>query len=70
VRGKRENRTSCVGVNDEREQGPRGGGDRPPSERRGDSITLLGKSHQRGGEGLVVDPTMMALVLRIQSPEV
>jgi len=34
------------------------------------SISPLGKSHQGGGEGVVVDPTMISLVLRFQSPEV
>jgi len=37
---------------------------------RGDSITPLVRSHQGGGEGVVVDPTMISLVLRFQSPEV
>jgi len=46
-----ENRTSCAGVNDEREQEPRGGGGRPQRERRGDSITPLGRRHQEGEEG-------------------
>jgi len=47
-----------------------GGGDTPQRERRGDSITLLGRGHQGEGEGMVVDPTMISLVLRFQSPEV
>ena len=58
------------GVNDERKQELRGGGGRPQRERRGDSITPLGRSHQGGGEGEVVDPMMISLVLRFQLPEV
>jgi len=46
------------------------GVDRPLREKRGDSITPLGRSHQGGGEGGVVDATMISLVLRFQSPEV
>jgi len=42
----------------------------PRKERRGDGITLLGRSHQGRGEGEVVDPTIISLVLRFQSPEV
>jgi len=57
-------------VNDKQEQEPRGGGGRPLRERRGGSITPLGKSHQGAGEGVVVNPTMISLVLRFQSPEV
>ena len=37
---------------------------------RGCSIAPLGKSHQGGGEGVVVDPTMISLIFRFQSPEV
>ena len=29
----------------------------PQKERRGDSMTPLGRSHQGRGEGVVVDPT-------------
>jgi len=43
------------GVNDEQEQEPNRGGGRPQRERRGCSITPLGKSHQGGGEGVVVE---------------
>ena len=57
-------------VKDEQEREPRGGGGRPQRERRGDSITPLGRSHQGGGEGVVVDSTMIFLVLRFQSSEV
>jgi len=53
-----------------RKQEPHGGGGRPQRERRGCSIAPLGRSHQGGGEGVVVDPTMISLVLRFQSPEV
>ena len=70
MRGKGEEPNFMSGVNDEREQEPRGGGCRPQSERRGDSITPLGGSHQGGGEGAVVDPTMIFLVLRFQLQEV
>jgi len=42
------------GVNDEQEQEPHGGGGRPQRERRGCSIAPLGRSHQGGGEGVVV----------------
>jgi len=59
-----------VGLNDEQECEPHRGGSRPQRERRGYGITLLGRSHQEGGEGVVVDPTMIALLLRFQSPEV
>jgi len=59
-----------VGVNDEQEQEPRGGGGRPQRERRGCSIAPLGRSHQGGGEGVVVNSMMIFLVLRFQSPEV
>jgi len=45
-------------------------GVRPHRERRGCSIAPLGRNHQGGGEGVVVDPTMISLVLRFQSPEV
>jgi len=55
VRGKGENWTSWAGVNDEQEQEPRRGGGKPLRERRGDSITPLGRSHQGGGEGVVVE---------------
>ena len=65
-----ENGTSGAGVNDEREQEPHRGGGRPQRERRGESITPLGRGHQGGAEGVVVDPTMISLVLRFQSPEV
>jgi len=58
------------GVNDEREQEPCDGGGRPQRVRRGDSITPLGRCHEGGGEGVVVDSTMISLVLRFQSPEV
>jgi len=44
-----------AGVNDEQEQEPRRGGGKPLRERRGDSITPLGRSHQGGGEGEVVE---------------
>jgi len=43
---------------------------RPQRERRGYGITPLGRSHQGGGEEMVVDPTMISLVLRFESPEV
>ena len=43
-----------MGVNDEQEQ-PRGEGSRPLRERRGCSIAPLGRSHQGGGEGVVVE---------------
>jgi len=59
-----------VGVNDEQERGPSREGGRPPRERRGYGITPLGRSHQGGGEGAVVDPTMISLVLRFQLLEV
>ena len=42
----------------------------PRKERWGDSVTPLGRSHQGGGEAGVVDPTIISLVLRFQSPEV
>jgi len=58
------------GVNDEQEREPRRGGGKPQRERRGYSIPPLGRSHQVGGEGVVVDATMISLVLRFQSPEV
>jgi len=70
MRGKGGEPNFMSGVNDEREQEPRGGGGRPQRERRGDGITPLGRSHQGGGEGVVVDPTMISLVLRFQSREV
>jgi len=70
VRGKRGEPNFISGVNNEQEQAPRGGGGRPLRERRGGSIALLGKSHQGGGKGVVVDPTMISLMLRFQSPEV
>jgi len=57
-------------VNDVQEQEPRGGGGIPQWERRGDGITPLGRSNQGGGEGAVVDPMMISVVLRFQSPEV
>jgi len=57
-------------VNDEQEREPRRGGGRPQRERRGYGVTPLGRSHQGGGEGAVVDLTMISLVLRFQSPEV
>ena len=69
--GVRGGEPNCMsGVKDEREQEPHGGGGRPQRERRCDSITPLGRSHQGGGEGEGVDPTMISLVLRFQSPEV
>jgi len=43
---------------------------RPQRERRGNSFTPLGRSHQGGGERVVVDPTIISLMLRFQSPEV
>jgi len=43
------------GVNDEQEQEPRTGGGRPLREMRGDSVTPLGRSHQGGGETVVVE---------------
>ena len=55
MRGKGENWTSWAGVNDEQEQEPRRGEDKPLRERRGDSITPLGRSHQGGGEGVVAE---------------
>ena len=55
MRSKRENRTSLARVNDEQEQEPCGGGGRPQRERRGDSVTPLDRSHQGGGEGVVVE---------------
>ena len=58
------------GVNDQRKPEHRNGGGRPQRERRGYSIAPLDRSDQGGGEGLVVDPTMISLVLRLQSPEV
>jgi len=58
------------GVNDEQEREPRRGGGRLKRERRGYGFTPLGRSHQGGGEGAVVDPTMISLVLSFQSPEV
>jgi len=57
-------------VNNQQEQEPRGRGGRPLRQRRAGSITPLGKSHQGGGEGVVVDPTIISQVLRFQSPEV
>jgi len=39
VRGKGESRTSCAGVNDEREQEPQGGEACAPQERRKDGLT-------------------------------
>jgi len=45
-------------------------GDKPPREMSGDGITLIGRSHQGEGEGGVVDPRIISLVLRFQSPEV
>ena len=36
----------------------------PRGESRGYGITPLGRSHQVGGEGGVVDPTMISLMLR------
>jgi len=68
VRG--DTQTSSAGVNEEQEQEPRGEGGRPQRERRGDSGTPLGRSHEGGGEGVVADLTMISLVLRFQSPEV
>ena len=71
VRGKGENRTSWAGVNDEWEQEPHGGkGEGPRKERRGGGITLLGQSHQGGGEGGVEELRIISLVLRFQLPEV
>ena len=55
VWGNGENLTSCVGVNDKQEQEPCRGGGKPLRERRGDSITPLGRSHHGGGEGVVVE---------------
>ena len=70
VRGKGKEPNFMSEVNHEQEQEPGGGEGRPQWERRGDTITPLGRSHQGGGEGVVVDPTMISLVLRFQSPEV
>jgi len=53
-----------------RNKNPLEEGGKPLRERRGDSITPLGRSHQGGGEGVVVDPTIISLVLRFQSPKV
>jgi len=63
-------RVVTAGVNDQQEQEPHGAGGRPQRERRGCGIAPVGRSHQGGGEGVVVDPTMISLVLRFQSPEV
>jgi len=38
VRGKKENQTSCAGVNDERKQEPQGGEASVPQERREDGL--------------------------------
>ena len=70
MRGKGGELNLMSEVNDEQEQEPLGGGGRALRERSGGSITPLGKSHQGGGEGVVVNPTMISLVLRFQSPEV
>ena len=43
------------GVNDKQEQEPRSAGGRPLWEIRGDSITPRCRSHQGGGEGVVVE---------------
>jgi len=59
-----------VEVNDEQKREPRRGGGRPQRERRGNSIAPLGRSHQGGGEGVVVDLMMISLVLRFELPEV
>ena len=53
-----------------RNQKPCRGGGRPLRERRGGGITPLCKSYQWGGEGVVVDPTMISVVLTFQLPEV
>ena len=70
MRGKEGEPNFMRGVNDEQEREPHRGGDRPQRERRGYGFTPLGRSHQGAGEGAVVDPTMISLVLRFQSPQV
>ena len=70
MQGKGEKLNFMSGINDEQKREPRRGGGRPLRERRGGSIIPLGKSHQGGGEGVVVDSTMISLVLRFQSLEV
>jgi len=49
---------------------PKEGGQEARRRRGGGIVTPLGRSHQGGGEGEAVDPTMISLVLRFQSPEV
>jgi len=49
---------------------PRRGGQEARWRRRGGSVTPLGRSHQSGRRGVMVDRTMISLVLRFQSPEV
>jgi len=58
------------GVNNERKLESRRGGGSPQRERRGYSITPGGRSHQGGGEGVVVDAKRISLVVRFQSLEV
>ena len=70
MRGRGGELNLMSGVNDKRKQEPHRGGGRPQRERRGDSGTPLGRSHEGGGEGVVADLTMISLVLRFQSPEV
>jgi len=70
VRGKGGEPNLMSEANDEQEQEQRGGWGKPQRERRAGSITPLGRSHQGGGEEVVVDPTLISLVLRFQSPEV
>jgi len=53
----------------DRNKNPIQEGGRSLRERRGGSIAPLGKSHQGGGEGVVVDHTIISLVLRFQLPE-
>jgi len=70
VRSQQVKRTSGARMKHEREHEPHGGrGVTPKGEAGGGSITLLGKSHQGGGGEGVVDPTMIIMVLRLQSPD-
>ena len=57
-------------VNDEQEREPSRGGGRPRRQKRGYGIAPLGRSHQGGGEGVVMDHRMISLVFRFQSLEV
>jgi len=70
VWGKRAEPNFMSEINNELEQEPCGGGGRPQRERSGDSIAPLGKSDQGGGEGVVVDPTIISLLLRFPPREV